>query len=160
MNIANDHVISMNYTLTDDKGTTLDTSEGREPLVYLQGKGQIIPGLEKAMLGKSKGEKFSITIQPEEGYGERNEEMIHSVPKTEFPEADKVEVGMQFQVDGEQGPMILTIIEIKDTEFVLDGNHPLAGIILNFAVEICEVREATKEELDHGHVHGPGGHQH
>ncbi len=153
MKIAKDHVVSIHYTLTDDKGTTLDSSIGADPLTYLHGLGHIIPGLENALSGKEKGDKFEITIKPEDAYGPRVEEMVQSVPKTEFQDVDQIQVGMQFQVDTEQGPMVLTVIEVKDNDLVLDGNHPLAGVTLNFDVEVSTVRAATAEELDHGHVH-------
>jgi FKBP-type peptidyl-prolyl cis-trans isomerase SlyD len=161
MKIASNAVVTMNYTLTDEKGIVLDTSSEAGPLAYIQGIGQIIPGLEKALDGKEKGEKLQVTIAPEDGYGQRSDEMTQTVPKTEFQDAEQIQVGMQFEVETEDaGKMLLTVIEVNDTEVTLDGNHPLAGVTLNFDVEIMDVREATKEELEHGHVHGPGGHQH
>ena len=160
MNIAKNNVVSIHYTLTNDKGETLDTSSGRGPLAYIQGIGQLIPGLEKALEGKAKGHKAKVTIPPTEAYGERNEGMIQAVSKSQIEGTNDIQVGMQFETEGPQGPMLLTVVEVKDDEVVLDGNHPLAGVTLNFDVEVVGVRAATEEELDHGHVHGEGGHHH
>jgi len=156
LNIAKNHVVTMHYTLKDGEGQTIDSSAGAEPLVFIYGLGQIIPGLEKALDGKAKTDKVQVVIPPEEAYGERSDEMIQAVPKTEFQDADQVSVGMQFQVQTDNGPIGLTVIEVRENEFILDGNHPLAGITLHFDVEITDIREATEEELSHGHVHGPG----
>ncbi|MBP9673496.1 MAG: peptidylprolyl isomerase [Bacteriovoracaceae bacterium] len=160
MNIAKKHVVNIHYTLTDDKGETIDTSIGSDPLAYIQGAGNIIIGLENALEGKTKGTKLKVSVKPEEAYGVRNDKMIQVVPKTEIPSSEKVAVGNQFQADTENGPIILTVVEIRPNEVVLDGNHPLAGMNLHFDVEIMDVREATAEELSHGHVHGVGGHHH
>jgi FKBP-type peptidyl-prolyl cis-trans isomerase SlyD len=160
MNVTKENVVSINYTLKNDDGQVLDSSADGNPLVYLHGVGQIIPGLEKALEGKTKGEKVNVTIPPEEAYGPRNDQMIQTVPKSEFEDADTIEVGVQFQADTQAGPMIFTVIEVKDNDFVLDGNHPLAGMTLHFDVEVSDVRAATAEEISHGHVHGPGGHDH
>jgi FKBP-type peptidyl-prolyl cis-trans isomerase SlyD len=150
----------MNYTLKDDDGNVIDSSDGGQPLAYIQGLGHIIPGLESALEGKNKGDKLDVAITPDVGYGPRNDQLVQAVPKTEFQDADQIQIGMQFQVQADHGPMILTVIAIEDEAFILDGNHPLAGVNLNFNVEVVDVRDATKEELDHGHVHGPGGHEH
>jgi FKBP-type peptidyl-prolyl cis-trans isomerase SlyD len=162
MNISTNSVVTMHYTLKNggDQGDVLDSSVGAEPLVYIQGMGQIIPGLEKQMEGKAKGDKLQALIAPVDAYGERNDQMVNSMPKSEFPEPDQLAVGMQFQVDTDQGPLVLTILEVKDDEVVLDGNHPLAGFTLHFDVEITDIREATEEEIAHGHVHGEGGVHH
>ena len=150
--IANGYVVEMNYTLTDNSGEVLDTSNGKAPLAYIQGKNNIIPGLEKEMMGKKVGDTFKVTVAPEEGYGKRNEAMIQSVSKEQFgPEANNVEVGMKFQLEGPEGKMLLvTAIEVKESEVVLDGNHPLAGQTLHFDIEVMSLREATKEELEAG----------
>ncbi len=160
MTIADESVVSMHYTLKDDKGTVLDSSSGGEPLVYLQGSGNIIPGLEEALAGKKAGDKLQVTLPPEKGYGERDERLVQSIPKNQFQNADGMKVGMQFQINSQGGPMVLTVVELKDTEVVVDGNSPLAGQTLHFDVEVTDVRKATEEELAHGHVHGPGGHHH
>jgi FKBP-type peptidyl-prolyl cis-trans isomerase SlyD len=157
LNIANDHVVLINYTLTNDGGDVIDTSDGREPLGYIHGKGHIIPGLENALTGKTKGDKLDVSIAPADGYGDRNDQLIQEVPKTQFENSEQIQVGMQFQVQAGDVPMIFTAVEVKDDTVVMDGNHPLAGQTLNFAVEVMEVRQATEEELSHDHVHGTGG---
>ena len=153
-------VITIDYTLKDDDDQVIDTSEGREPLAFIQGIGQIIPGLEKALEGKQAGESVSISIPPEDAYGERDDSMVLNIPREQFEGADTIEPGMQFQAETDQGVQILTVLEAGDQEITVDGNHPLAGMNLNFDVSVVEVRDATQEELDHGHAHGAGGHQH
>jgi FKBP-type peptidyl-prolyl cis-trans isomerase SlyD len=159
MQIANNSVVSFHYKLTNEEGTVLDTSEGREAFAYLQGAGMIVPGLEEQMEGKKAGDKFDAKVEPEKGYGMPNPEMVQNVPLDTFG-GQKVEPGMQFSA-GEQGELgVFTVIEVSETNVKLDGNHPLAGVALNFAIEVTDVREATEEELAHGHVHGPDGHEH
>lgn len=160
MNIENGKVVSIHYTLTDDTAKVLDTSDGGEPLVYLHGKGNIIPGLEKALNGKVKGDKFTVTLQPEDAYGPRDDNMKQSIPRSQFPKEEKIEVGMSFQADTPQGPMVLHILTVNDQEVTVDANHPLAGVPLTFVVEVDSVRDASAEEMKHGHAHGPGGHHH
>jgi len=156
VNIENNHVVTMHYTLTNDEGQTIDTSAGAEPLVYIQGLGHIIPGLESEILGKTKGDKLKVAVAPKDGYGERVDEMVNTMPKSQFPEGENIEVGMQFQADTDHGPLVFTITEVEGDNVTIDGNHPLAGVNLNFDVEIVDIREATKDELEHGHVHGEG----
>jgi FKBP-type peptidyl-prolyl cis-trans isomerase SlyD len=153
MKVQKNTVVTIDYTLRDDNGNILDSSRGRTPLKYLHGNGALIPGLEKALEGKEPGESFSITISPEEGYGYKDEGLIQEVPKDLFDDSNGLEVGMQFQAQTEQGMYILTIVEIKDNTVVVDGNHPLAGQNLNFDISILDVRNATAEELAHGHAH-------
>lgn len=153
MKIATNTVVSMHYTLTNDDGTQLDSSRGKEPLVFLQGYQNIIPGLEKEMEGKEKGEKFTATISPEMAYGERVDQLVQALPKSNFPDPNNLQVGMQFQASSEAGPLNLTVVEVKDDTVTVDGNHPLAGVTLNFDVEVVDVREATEEEIAHKHVH-------
>jgi FKBP-type peptidyl-prolyl cis-trans isomerase SlyD len=154
MQIAENHVVSMNYTLKDDAGNVLDTSEGKEPLSFLYGKGMIIPGLEKALEGKKKGDTLQVTVQPEDGYGAYNDQAIGEVSKDNFQDGMEPKVGLQVQAqDPNGGVQIFTITEVKDESVVLDGNHPLAGQVLHFDVDVADVREATEEELEHGHVH-------
>lgn len=160
MKIEQNKVVAIDYTLTDHEGTVIDTSDGREPLKYLHGRGALIPGLEKELAGKVAGDKLDVAIQPEEGYGVRNEELLQAVPKEHFAHVPDLQAGMQFQANGEQGPILVTIIEVTDDKVMVDGNHPLAGVVLNFKVEIKEVRDASAEEVEHGHVHGEGGHAH
>lgn len=161
MKVEKNKVIAIDYTLTDNDGVIIDTSNGREPLAYIHGNGMLIPGMENALEGKAIGDKFDIVISPEEGYGVRNEGLVQQVPKEHFANVpEEIKPGMQFQANAEQGPILVTVMEVTDTHVVVDGNHPLSGVVLNFKVEVKEVRDASAEELEHGHVHGPGGHQH
>jgi FKBP-type peptidyl-prolyl cis-trans isomerase SlyD len=160
MQIANHKVVSIHYTLTNDEGDVLDSSKGQDPLAYLHGFGNIISGLENALSGRSLGDKFTVSIAPAEGYGERDNEMVQSVPKSSFQGVDEILPGMQFQAQSPDGMQLVTVIDVDGDEVILDGNHPMAGMTLNFEVEVTEVRDATAEELEHGHVHGPGGHHH
>lgn len=160
MQIAKNKVVSIDYTLTGPKGEVIDTSEGREPLAYLHGGGNIIPGLETALEGKSKGDQLNVSLEPKEGYGERNAALVQEVPKKLFEGVEKIEPGMQFQAMSEQGPRIVTVRAVEGDHVTVDGNHPLAGVPLQFDVAVVDVRDATKEELEHGHVHGPGEHDH
>jgi FKBP-type peptidyl-prolyl cis-trans isomerase SlyD len=159
MQIEKEKVVSIHYTLRDNSGTILDSSEGREPLHYIQGIGNLIPGMEEGLEGKIKGDKFEIKVSPEKGYGVRNAQLIQQVPRSAFGNQE-VRTGMQFQAGGNHGAQIVTVTEVNLDSITVDGNHPLAGVELNFSVEVMDVREATKDELDHGHVHGPGGHHH
>ncbi len=147
-------VVSIHYTLTNKAGEQLDSSIGAEPLSYLHGAGNIIPGLEKALSESSVGDKLTVTIEPADAYGERNEDQIQSVPKSMFQGIDKIEVGMQFQADSSHGPAIVTITKVEGDNVTIDGNHPLAGEQLTFEVEVMEIRPATETEIEHGHIHG------
>jgi len=160
MKIADNKVVQMHYKLTDDKNTVLDSSEGREPLSYIHGSGNIIIGLEKQLSGKEEGDKINAVVSPTEGYGERDDKLTQVVPKSGFQGDEEMKVGMQVQIGTEQGNAIASVTKIEGEDITLDMNHPLAGVTLNFDVEVVSVRDATKEELDHGHVHGPGGHHH
>lgn len=155
MMIGPNAVVSFHYTLTNNAGEVLDSSEGSEPLAYLHGAGNIIPGLEDALTGKTAGTSLVVTVDPEDGYGAYQEELVQTVPRHLF-DAEDIEPGMAFQAEGQ----ILVVTAVNENEVTIDGNHPLAGQTLNFAVEITEVRAATAEELAHGHVHGAGGHHH
>ena len=158
--IGEHSVVSMHYKLTDDKGTVIDTSEGAKPLAYLHGAGNILPGLEKALVGKTEGESLRVRIEPSEGYGEVNPDLIKIIERKAFDGMEKIEAGMAFQAkapDGSTQNIIVTKVDGDD--ITIDSNHPLAGITLNFDIQIIRVREATKEELDHGHTH-EGGHSH
>ncbi len=157
MKITNDSVVSFHFTLNVN-GKTVESSFGSEPLVYLHGHHGIVPGLEEALEQKQKGEKFNITLPPEKAYGARNEKLVQKVPLNQFPQ--DVTAGMQFQVDGPQGAMIITVTNVSSTEVTIDANPEMAGQTLNFDIEVMDVRTATQEELAHGHVHGPGGHHH
>ena len=160
MNIAKDKVVSIDYTLTDDGGKVLDSSSGREPLAYLHGAGNIIPGLESALEGKGRGDQLNVSIKPPDAYGDRDDRMIQAVPRTAFGGAQNIEPGMQFQANTPAGPRVITVVGVEDDQVTVDANHPLAGQTLNFDVKVVDVRDATAAELEHGHVHGPGGHQH
>ena len=152
----------MHYTLKNDNGDIMDSSEGHDPLAFIQGIGNIIPGLEKHLEGKAKGDKITATVAPEEAYGERTEEQVAKVPLENFQSDgdEKLEVGMQVQVESNQGVTIALVTEIEGNDVTLDLNHPLAGETLHFDVEIMDVRDATADEISHGHAHGPGGHHH
>ena len=156
MNIEKDRVVSIDYELKDSEGTLIDRSEG-EPLTYLHGNDNIIPGLERQLEGKKVGDRVAVTVAPADGYGERDEELIFAVSKSDFAEPDKVAVGMQFQAHQEGSVNIVTVVGVTDDEVKVDANHPLAGKTLHFDVNIKEVREASSEELEHGHVHGASG---
>lgn len=160
MKVAEDHAVYFNYKLTNDQGEVLDSSEGSDPLAYLHGHGNIIPGLEEAMVDKEQGAEFDVEIPPAKAYGEQNDELIQKVPKNLFQDAPNLEPGMQFQAQTPQGPHVFTVKEVDDNEVTIDGNHMLAGETLHFHIEITEVREASDEEKEHGHIHGAGGHQH
>lgn len=160
MNVEKNKVASIDYTLKSDEGQVLDSSEGREPLAYLHGNGNLIPGLEEALEGKKEGDSVEVTVPPEKGYGIRNDSLIEKVNRSVFQGVDKIEKGMQFQANTQEGTQVFTVIDIEGDEVTIDGNHPLAGASLNFAVTVKSVRDATEEEIAHGHVHGPGGHQH
>ena len=160
MNISENCVAAFHYTLTDSSGKVLDSSEGQEPLAYLHGAGNIIPGLENALLGKTVGDKLNVSVPASEAYGERDESMIQELPSNMFSGIDNIEVGMEFHAETEHGLQVVTVTKVEGDQVTIDGNHPLAGVDLNFDVEITEVRAASEEELDHGHVHGAGGHHH
>ncbi|RRJ82893.1 FKBP-type peptidyl-prolyl cis-trans isomerase [Aestuariirhabdus litorea] len=152
--IGDNLVVSMHYTLTDDEGTVIDSSAGGEPMSYLHGSGTIIPGLEKELVGKVTGAKVKVTVEPEEAYGEVEPELIQTVERGLFQGVDTIEAGMTFQAQGPDGSVQrITVKAVEGDEVTIDGNHPLAGVVLHFDVEIVGVREATPEEIDHGHVH-------
>ena len=161
MLIANQHVVAIDYTLSNDAGEVIDSSGGAEPLVYLHGAGNIIAGLENALLGKTVGDELDVSIEPEDAYGEYSVELITSLGREMFEGVDELEVGMQFHASAPDGGMqIVTVRDIDGDQVTIDGNHPLAGQQLNFKVKVISVRAASEEELAHGHVHGEGGHQH
>lgn len=160
MQIAQNTVVAFHYTLTNEAGEVLDSSEGREPLTYLHGAGNIIPGLEKQLEGRTAGDKLQANVSPEEGYGEIQPQLVQEVSRESFQGVDSIEPGMQFQAQTDGGPLMVTITEVQGDTVTVDGNHPLAGQPLNFDVEVADVREATQEEVEHGHVHGEGGHEH
>ena len=160
MNIAEQCIASFHYTLTDGSGKLLDSSEGQEPLAYLHGSGNIIPGLEKALLGKTVGDKLTVSVPAAEAYGLRDDAMVQELPSNMFEGIDKIEVGMEFHAETEHGLQVVTVTKVDGDMVFIDGNHPLAGVDLTFDVEITEVRAASEEEMEHGHAHGAGGHHH
>ncbi|MAT66512.1 MAG: peptidylprolyl isomerase [Gammaproteobacteria bacterium] len=159
MQVAQNKVVSIHYTLKDHEGQILDQSSD-QPLAYLHGASNIIPGLETALEGKDVGEKMTVTVEPEQGYGMSDEALIQEVPRDAFQGVEDIQPGMRFQADSANGPMVVTVVKADDSTVTVDGNHPLAGMTLTFDVEIADVRDASEEELSHGHVHGPGGHEH
>lgn len=161
MTIQNNSVVSMQYELKDDEGNVLDSSQPGDPLFYLHGAENIIPGLEKALEGKKSGETIEVSVKPEDGYGEYSKELIQDVPKEAFKGIDDLAPGLELQAQEEDGTMrFFTVMEVKDKEVVIDSNHPLAGQNLNFKVTVEDIREASPEELEHGHVHSPGHDHH
>ena len=160
MQIEPNSVVTLHYTLKDNDGKIIDQSDDGS-FLYLHGAMNIIPGLENALTGKAAGDELSVTVSPEEGYGEKDPERIQEVPKDMFENAGDIAVGLQFHAQGPDGnAIVVTVAEVKDDSVVIDANHALAGVELNFDVKVVEVREASEEEISHGHVHGPHGHQH
>jgi FKBP-type peptidyl-prolyl cis-trans isomerase SlyD len=159
MIISENAAVLFHYTLTDEDGNQLDSSKGKEPLAYLHGHKNIIPGLEKAMEGKQAGDVMVVNVAPADGYGEIQEQKIQEVPRKTF-QAEDITVGMRFVAQTPDGPLTVFVTAVTDETVTVDANHPLAGKKLTFDVRIETVREATEEELTHDHVHGAGGHQH
>lgn len=160
MQISEHKVVTLNYEVGDDQGQLIDRSEEGGPLAYIHGTGQLITGLETALAGRGQGDKVSVDVPPEQGYGERDEEGVQTVARDQFDDDVEIEVGMQFEAQDDDGHQIVTVVAVDGESITLDTNHPLAGKTLHFKVEVLEVRDATAEELEHGHVHGPGGHEH
>lgn len=152
--IGDNSVVSMHYKLTDNDGNVIDSSEGMEPLTYLHGAGNIIPGLEKALVGKVEDHSLTVKVQPSDGYGEIMQELIQTLDKAAFQGVETVEAGMSFEAQGPDGlSKRIVVKKVEDDQITIDANHPLAGVELNFDVNIVSVREATAEEKTHGHVH-------
>ena len=160
MQISKNSVVTLNYTLKNDQGEVLDESQDGS-FLYMHGAGGIIPGLEGQLEGKSAGDSFSAHIEPADGYGERDDSMVQVVPRDMFDKDHPIEVGTQFHAESPEGEMLtVTVTNIEGDDITVDGNHPLAGIALNFDVSIADIREASAEEIEHGHAHGPDGHHH
>ena len=159
--IAPQKVVSIEYTLRDDAGKVIDSSQGRAPLAYLHGAGNIVPGLERALDGKSPGEEIEVSLSPDEGYGQYDERLIQNIAIRKLPNG-KAAAGMRFRLETGDGPRVYTVQSVRGDYAKLDGNHPLAGQTLHFKVKVVDVREPTAEETAHGHVHGsaPGAHDH
>lgn len=160
MNIANDHVVQFHYTLKDESGEVVETSRDEQPMAYLHGHRNIIPGLEEAMAGRAEGESFSVTVPPEKGYGEVREGATQRIPLKHLQGARTWRPGMTAVVETEHGPRQVRIVKVGRFNADVDLNHPFAGKTLTFDIEVVSVREATDEEKAHGHAHGDGGHHH
>lgn len=160
MKITKNTVVAIDYTLKNTSGEVIDTSDGGEPLHYLHGAKNIIVGLENELEGKVAGDNLDVEVKSDLAYGPRVEALQQEVPKDAFGEIGDIQVGMRFQAETEQGPVPVVVTDITDATVTVDGNHPLAGQDLHFNVTVKEVREASQEEIEHGHVHGPGGHHH
>lgn len=161
MTIAQNSVVTLHYQVSDAaSGEVIDSSEGAEPMVYLHGHQNIIPGLEAALLGKNIGDAFEVTVAAADAYGEYSEDRVQKVPREAFTGVESIEPGMAFTAQTQQGPVNLIVVEVEDELITVDANHPLAGKVLAFSVSVESIREATEEELSHGHVHGEGGVQH
>ncbi|WP_151703460.1 FKBP-type peptidyl-prolyl cis-trans isomerase [Nitrincola alkalilacustris] len=152
MQIAENTVVSIHYTLSNTAGEVMDSSEGQDPLAYLHGANNIIPGLENALVGKVSGDSLQVVVEPDQAYGEVREELIQSVDRSNFVDIAEIQVGMQFMAQTPWGEQPVTVVEVEGDNIVLDGNHPLAGQTLTFDVKVVDVREATAEELTEGHV--------
>lgn len=160
MQIGDQKVVTLHYILTDSEGRLIDKSDDGS-FAYLHGASNIIRGLEDALTGKSSGDEVTVAVAPEDGYGARNESMLQQVPKTMFEDGSQIAVGSQFHAQSPNGDMlVVTVVEVEDEHVVVDGNHPLAGVDLHFNVTVIDVRDASAEEIEHGHAHGPEGHHH
>ncbi len=160
MKISDKKVVGIHYTLKDDNGEIMDSSEGQSPLVYIQGSGNIISGLEHALVDKEAGDKLHVVIKPEDAYGVRDESLVQSVPISNFQNQSEVKEGVQFRAETSDGMRVATVTKIENETVTIDMNHPLADETLHFDVEITEVRDASEEELSHGHVHDGEDHDH
>jgi len=160
MTIKENKAVSFHYTLTNQQGEQLESSRDQQPMTYLHGANNIIPGLETAMTGKSAGEEFQVTIEAAEAYGERQDDKIHRIPAKHFKNLKQLKPGQIVSLQTQQGQMQVTVVKIGRFNVDVDANHPLAGQALTFDVEVTEVRDASEEETTHGHVHGPGGVDH
>jgi len=160
MNIAKDTVVQFHYTLKDDKGELIESTEGKDPMAYLHGHSNIIPGLEKALEGKAVGDSFTVTVEPQDGYGQRKEDAMQRISLKHLQGARKWKPGMMAFVETDQGYRQVTVVKVGKFNADVDTNHPLAGMTLVFDIQIADIREASEEEKAHGHAHGVGGHHH
>jgi FKBP-type peptidyl-prolyl cis-trans isomerase SlyD len=159
MKIADKKAVSIEFTLKDEKGEVMETSVGKDPLWYLHGEGNLVPGLEKALTGKEAGEAVDVTLAPADAYGERDEKEVRKVPLRKI-KAPRIQVGGRYQIQAEDGMRVVVVQAVSGDYATVDGNHPLAGQTLHFIVKVVEVRDATEEELQHGHVHDAHAHGH
>lgn len=161
MPIEANKVVTLNFTLTDDAGNVLDSTDQGGPFSYISGRGMVLPKLEEAVSVMMIGTKKQLKLEAADAYGNYNDQIVQVVGKENFPKDFVLEVGMEYMASNPEGvQMPFTIIEVNDDEITIDFNHPFAGINLNFDLELLDVRDATSEELAHGHVHSPGGHHH
>ena len=160
MIIEEKKVVLFHYTLSDEQGERLESSREGEPMAYLHGAGNIIPGLEKAMAGKAAGDKFEVVVEPHGAYGERKENGIQRIPAKHFKKAGLLKPGQVVVLQTQQGPRQVVVVKVGRFNIDVDTNHPMAGMTLTFDVEVTDVRDATEEEVLHRHVHGPGGVDH
>lgn len=160
MNIAKDTVVQFHYTLKDDKGELIESTEGKDPMAYLHGHSNIIPGLEKALEGKAVGDSFTVTVEPQDGYGQRQENAMQRISLKHLQGARKWKPGMMAFVETDKGYRQVTVVKVGKFNADVDTNHPLAGMTLVFDIQIADIREASEEEKAHGHAHGVGGHHH
>lgn len=160
MVISKNKVVSIDYTLKNTEGEIIDSSEGLDPLVYIQGIGNLIPGLEEFLEGKKVGDSFNAVIPPEKAYGNFDESLVQLIPSKYFEQIPNLEIGMQLQANMDGEIRVVTVTAIEETEIQIDANHPLSGETLNFDVIVKSIRDASEEELEHGHVHGEDGHHH
>jgi len=158
MKIERGRVVTLHYTLRDESGVTIESSRGRDPLAYLHGYGQLIPGLEKVLDGSVAGHASTVTVPPREAYGERNPDAVIRADKDSFPEGMEIAKGVEVHADTPDGPLSFVVVGFEGEQVVLDANHPMAGMTLTFDVEVLDVRAATPDEISHGHVHGAHGH--
>jgi FKBP-type peptidyl-prolyl cis-trans isomerase SlyD len=160
MQIAEQKVVTFNYILKDDDGNVIDQSQDAS-FVYLHGASNIVPGLENALSGRVAGDEIAVSVAPEDGYGVRDDSRVQTVPREMFPADTEISPGMQFHAQGPDGQsLVVAVVAVEDETVTVDGNHPLAGVQLNFEVSIVDVRDATADEISHGHAHGPDAHHH
>jgi FKBP-type peptidyl-prolyl cis-trans isomerase SlyD len=161
MTVARNRVVSIEYTLTGEDGSVLDTSRGDEPISYVHGSGTLVDALEAAMEGKGPSDTVSLTLPPDQAYGVRDDSIVFTLPRAQVGAAEEPEIGMQIMLQGDGDGRVVTVVAMDENEVTVDGNHPLAGLTLTFDVEIIDVREATAEEIEHGHAHnGDSHHEH
>ena len=160
MQIADDLAVLIHYKVANAEGDVLDSSDGDEPLAYIHGQGDLVSGLEQALIGKSAGDRVQVIVAPAQGYGEHEASKVQTVPRDAFEGEANLQPGMRFQAETDDGDVMVTVTHVGDDEVTVDANHPLAGQTLHFDVEVVSVRECTAEEREHGHIHGAGGHHH
>ena len=157
MKIAKNNVVVMHYAVSDSEGTLIDSSYEDKPMAIIQGTGYLIPGLDDALIDHEAGDKFEVSVACEDAYGERHDDYVQTVPREVLAGVEDLSLGTQLRATTDDGEQTVIVIDVQDDEITVDGNHPLSGLDLSFDVEIIEVREATADELEHGHVHSEGG---